>query len=331
MIFDISEINVPSYKINYDDFEKLSSEGSLSREPEKATERKIKICTWNVNGIRSNILRPCNCQQLKLHNSVVKTFNSSVGLGRIIDKESPDIICLQETKASLENIANIQVEGWDIYASESKRGDKRGPNRYSGTAIFVNRERLGKPTRVINNLPGLPDDMDEGRLVALEFKDFWLVNVYTPNSGSNAEFRNKTWSPLMLSFLDSLDNVILCGDMNVARTLYDIKHKANESVSLEYVDQEYTKKNVAGFRSDERKWFDKLLKTGFTDVWRKMNPESTEHGYTYVDNIGKVFRMRIDYFLTKFNSHPFEITECAVDEYQSRESDHIPLFMTIRI
>lgn len=343
MTFDISNIIFPSYDINYENFREINSVGNLSQDENKTT-KSIKICCWNVNGIRSQILRPCKSQELQLQNSVVKTFNPSVGLGRLIDSQNPDIFCLQETKSSVEYINNIKVEGWDIYASDSKKLNNRSANRYSGTAIFVNREKMGKPVEIIKNLPGLGESDDEGRIVALRFmlenadgdifeteRSFWLVNAYTPNSGTNSEFRNKVWNPLMFNFLSSLRNVIYCGDMNVARTLYDITYKLYDGLSMNFIDAEYTKKMIAGFRPDERKWFDELLKSGFIDVWRRLNINEDDVGYTYVDNIKKAFKMRIDYFLLKMLDNPYSIESCIVDEYKKSESDHIPIIMTVKL
>ena len=330
----------PQFNIDYGNIEDVFARGQKESRPE-LTERELNICSWNVNGIRSKILRDVDNKTLDIPKQILSEFDPTIGLGKLIAQDQVHVFCLQETKISTEYLKAIQVQGWDIYSAESKGNSKkaRGPNSYSGTAIFVNRDVLGQPLTVLTSLPGLPEEMEEGRLVALEFpgshgnESFWIVNVYTPNSGTNRPFRNQVWHPLIREFLDSLPNVIYCGDMNVARTIYDLSfgnRSEYEDLNPEMIDQDLTIRDRPGFMADERTCFDQILESGFTDTWRFLHPKDKHVGYSYVDSLAG-FQMRIDYQLVKMGTMPFQIVDCQVKDYIKRSSDHIPLILKIRV
>jgi exodeoxyribonuclease III len=233
----------------------------------------MRIFSWNVNGIRS----------------VVKKgdFQS------FIEKYQPDILCLQETKAQ-KGQAEIDLPDYEEYWNSA---EKKG---YSGTAIFTKI----KPISVINGLPeeickeyGLiadkyGDPRTEGRVIAAEFEDFYVVTVYTPNAKddlSRIPLRHTQWDPAFLAYCKELEKhkpVIFCGDLNVAFTADDLaRPEANEGMK--------------GFTIEEREGFGKFLKAGFVDTFRIFHKGNGHYSWwsnwsnARARNIG----WRIDYFL----------------------------------
>ncbi len=220
----------------------------------------MKLISWNVNGIRA-ILR--------------KNFH------QFMDETKPDILCLQETRGYPENIDELFPQYLKLWNHAQKKG-------YSGTAIFVRKELA--PLNIKNGL-GKKEHDQEGRLVTLEYVDFYLVCVYTPNSGEELkrlDYRMQ-WDKAFLAYLKELDKkkpVIFCGDLNVAHKEMDLARPAAN------------RKN-AGFTDEERQGMDKLIKAGFIDTFRHFYPDKTEQ-YTWWSyrlrarerNLG----WRIDYF-----------------------------------
>lgn len=223
----------------------------------------MRIISWNVNGIRA------------IHKRGDFQF--------LIDQD-PDIFCLQETKAELDQVpAEIRnFNGYHVYFESSKT--RKG---YSGVAIYT---KL-LPEKVEYSV-GVPELDVEGRLIILYFKDFVLLNCYFPNGGSGEDkfaFKLKFYDAfleLVKKLKKKHGNVIFCGDLNVAHTEIDIaRPKENE--------------NHVGFLPVERAWVDRVIAADFIDVYRKKNPD-TKNVYTWWDvktrsrdrNIG----WRIDYF-----------------------------------
>lgn len=234
----------------------------------------MKIVSWNVNGLRS-------------------VHNRGLFIPFVHDVK-PDIVCLQETKAE-KGQAVIDLPEYEEFWNSSTR--KKG---YAGTAIFTRH----KPLKVEIGLPeeickkygfaddGYGDPNTEGRVIAAEFKDFFLVNVYTPNAKpdlSRLTLRHKQWDPAFLSYCKALERkkpVVFCGDLNVAHTPDDLAHpKENEGEH--------------GFTKEEREGIDKILKAGFVDTFRHFTPLGNGY-YTWwshwsnarARNVG----WRIDYF-----------------------------------
>ena len=253
----------------------------------------MKIISWNVNGIRA-IMK--------------KDFANSV---KTLDA---DMLCLQETKANTEQVKTALelVDGYHVYANASK--EKKG---YSGTAILT-RELPMSATYDM----GVHEHDQEGRVIALEFPEFFLVNVYVPNSGQELVrlgYRQQ-WDKDFLAYLQKLEKskpVIVCGDFNVAHQPIDIaRPKAN-----------YNK--TAGYTQAEIDGFSSFIGHGFVDTFRHLHPE--EVAYTWwsfranarENNIG----WRIDYFLVSESLKP-DINRAFILPERTG-SDHCPLGIEI--
>ena len=219
----------------------------------------MKIISWNVNGIRAVIKK---------------------GFYDFVDKYKPDILCLQETKAHPEQVdIKLDQYPYQFWNSAEKKG-------YSGTAIFSKKE----PLSVKNNI-GIDKHDNEGRVIAVEFEDYFLVTVYTPNSKRELlrlEYRAQEWDVDFLKYLKKLEEekpVIFCGDLNVAHKEIDLKNPK-------------TNKRNAGFTDEERLGFDNYIASGFIDTFREF--EKGEGHYTWwsymFNSRAKNVGWRIDYF-----------------------------------
>jgi len=219
----------------------------------------MKIISWNVNGIRAVIKK---------------------GFYDFIDEYKPDILCLQETKAHPEQVdIKLNQYPYQFWNSAEKKG-------YSGTAIFSKKE----PLSVKNNI-GIDKHDNEGRVIAVEFEDYFLVTVYTPNSKRELlrlEYRAQEWDVDFLKYLKKLEEekpVIFCGDLNVAHKEIDLKNPK-------------TNKRNAGFTDEERLGFDNYIESGFIDTFREF--EKGEGHYTWwsymFNSRAKNVGWRIDYF-----------------------------------
>ena len=219
----------------------------------------MKIISWNVNGIRAIIKK---------------------GFYDFIDEYKPDILCLQETKAHPEQVdIKLNQYPYQFWNSAEKKG-------YSGTAIFSKKE----PLSVKNNI-GIDKHDNEGRVIAVEFEDYFLVTVYTPNSKRELlrlEYRAQEWDVDFLKYLKKLEEekpVIFCGDLNVAHKEIDLKNPK-------------TNKRNAGFTDEERLGFDNYIESGFIDTFREF--EKGEGHYTWwsymFNSRAKNVGWRIDYF-----------------------------------
>lgn len=225
-------------------------------------EMAIKLTTWNVNGIRSVLTKGALQVYLK--------------------ENTPDIICLQETKAHKEQVNyDFKALGYDTYWNSAiKKG-------YSGTAIFTKI----KPLSVSYGMNHEMHDQ-EGRVITLEFDTYYLVTVYTPNSKRDLTrlVYRQEWEDVFLSYIDHLNvkkPVIFCGDLNVAHQEIDL---ANPKTNM----------RNAGFTIEERTKFSQVVKHGYIDVFRHFNPEvaGAYSWWSYMNkarerNIG----WRIDYFV----------------------------------
>lgn len=221
----------------------------------------MKLISWNVNGIRAIIKK---------------------GLRQFIEKEDPDIFCIQETKAHPDQVDDKLSQFKFHYWNSAERPG------YAGTAIFSKVE----PVSVSYNLGQKENHREEGRIITLEFKDFYLVNVYVPNSGrgfGRLEYRER-WDMHFLNYVQSLEKkkpAIVCGDLNVAHTEMDL---ANPK-------ENYNK--TAGFTQIEIDGMQRMLDAGYIDSFREFNQEKGHYTFwSYMfgarqKNIG----WRIDYFL----------------------------------
>lgn len=262
----------------------------------------MKIYSWNVNGIRA-----------VWNKGAFQTF---------IEKEQPDILCLQETKAE-QGQSPVELPDYTEYWNSA---EKKG---YSGTAIFTK----VKPIAVIN---GLPEDLvkkhkvigdvygdanKEGRVIAAEFDDYYVVTTYTPNAKDDLTRipLRQTWDAAMTAYCAELQKkkpVIYCGDMNVAHTPDDLANdKANEGKK--------------GFTKEEREGFDNWLKSGFVDIFRVFTQGKghytwwTHWANARARNVG----WRIDYFLVSEVLKP-KVKEAKIHA-DIMGSDHCPVSITI--
>ena len=249
----------------------------------------MKLVSWNVNGLRACMGK---------------------GFGDFFAATDADILCVQETKMQ-QGQAEIDFAGYEQYWNSAV---KKG---YSGTAVFSRIQPMG-----VSYGMGMEEHDQEGRIITLEFAEFQLVNVYTPNSQrglTRLEYRMR-WEADFRAYVGQLAGkkpVILCGDLNVAHQEIDIKNPA-------------ANKNNAGFTQGERDKLTELLQSGFTDSFRHLYPERRE-AYTWWSymanarerNIG----WRIDYFLVSDPIRP-NIREAAIlPEVQG--SDHCPVTLEI--
>jgi exodeoxyribonuclease-3 len=275
----------------YSSFQSLFSRNILLAAdwPERYLSR-VKILSWNVNGIRA-VLK--------------KNFLEFLGA------ESPDILCLQETKAQETDVEPVwPSEYFTFWNSAQKKG-------YSGTSIFT-RE---KPLSISKGI-GIAEHDNEGRVLTAEFKGFHLVNAYVPNSKRELErlpYRQE-WDKAFLKYLRTLEKtkpVIFCGDLNVAHTEIDLT---------------YPKANIRnhGFTVEERAGFDAFVSAGFVDTFREF--EKGPNHYTWwsqmtnarARNIG----WRIDYFLVSKSLKPNLKNAYILPKVMG--SDHCPVGIEIQ-
>lgn len=251
----------------------------------------MKLVSWNVNGLRS-------C----LGKGFIESFQ----------KLDADIFCLQETRME-QGQAVLDLPRYQQYWSSA---EKKG---YSGTAVFTRPEPLSKAYGL-----GLDEHDHEGRVIALEYEHFTLVNVYTPNSGqvlARLDYRLK-WQDDFTNYLKKLDKkkpVVICGDLNVAHQPIDLRHpKTNE-------------KN-AGYTPQERSKMTEFLAAGFVDTFRALYPEQAEayswwsyRGRARANNAG----WRIDYFVVSERLRP-KITQAGIYP-EITGSDHCPVFLELDV
>ena len=262
------------------------------------------LYSWNVNGIRA-VLKKGTLQ-------------------KFIEETQPDILCMQETKAQEGQAETDFADYTEYWHSAVKKG-------YSGTAIFTKK----KPIQVIN---GFPEDIakefklesdkyghpnEEGRVMAAELDNYWVVTVYTPNSKgdlSRLPLRYNVWDKAFLAYMKQLEQtkpVAFCGDLNVAHQEIDLANP---------------KPNVGkhGFTNEERERFSDFLDAGFIDTFRSLHPDQTE-AYSWwtawanarARNIG----WRIDYWLISESLKPHLKTAAIHPDIMG--SDHCPVSITL--
>lgn len=245
----------------------------------------MKLISWNVNGIRAALTK-----------GFMDFFNS-------IDA---DVFCLQETKCQVGQVV-LDLEGYHQYWNQAV---KKG---YSGTAVFTKTRPLNASYGI-----GLEEHDQEGRVITLEFEDYYLVNVYTPNSKDGLlrlDYR-QVWEDEFRKYLNKLRDtkpVVVCGDLNVAHKEIDLANPA-------------TNRKNPGFTDEERDKMTELLDSGFIDTFRELYPDKTE-AYSWWSyrsaarqrNVG----WRIDYFLTSLELKD-RIVEAKIHS-DIMGSDHCPV------
>ncbi|NME36169.1 MULTISPECIES: exodeoxyribonuclease III [Fusobacterium] len=250
----------------------------------------MKFISWNVNGLRACVTK---------------------GFMDFFKEVDADIFCLQETKLQ-EGQIDLQLEGYHQYWNYA---EKKG---YSGTAIFTKVE----PISVAYGL-GIEEHDKEGRVITLEFEDYYFITVYTPNSKTELERLDyrMVWEDEFKNYLKNLEKkkpVIFCGDLNVAHKEIDLKNpKAN--------------RRNAGFTDEERGKFDNLVNDGFIDTFRYFYPDVTDvySWWSYRFNArGRNAGWRIDYFVVSESLKAR--LESAKIYTEVLGSDHCPVELVIK-
>jgi exodeoxyribonuclease-3 len=256
-------------------------------------KKNIRIVCWNVNGIRAIWKK---------------------GFPEWLQKEQPDILCLQETKAQQAQLADdiVKVDGYHSYFFSA---EKKG---YSGVAVYT---KL-KPVRAKAGL-GIPEFDGEGRLIELEFEPFVLFNIYFPNGGRGPErvkykldFYKEVFKRAQ-ALRRKGKHVVICGDYNTAHKEIDLaRPKENQRTS--------------GFLPEERAWIDKIVAMDYVDIFREFNKEPGQ--YTYWDQITRARERnvgwRIDYFFIDKEMKPMVASASIHADVMG--SDHCPIELAIR-
>ena len=250
----------------------------------------MRFVSWNVNGLRACIKK---------------------GFLDYFNEINADFFCLQEIKMS-EGQLDLELEGYETFYNYAQR------KGYSGTAIFTK----FKPLSVKYGM-GMEEHDNEGRLITLEYDDFFLVTCYTPNSKQELlrlDYR-MIWEDNFRNYLIELNktkSVIVCGDLNVAHEEIDLKNPK-------------TNRKNAGFTDEEREKMSILLDSGFTDTFRYFYPNK-ENEYSWWSYFGKSRERnagwRIDYFLTSK-----DMDDRLVDAQIHQSilgSDHCPVYLEIK-
>lgn len=249
----------------------------------------MKLISWNVNGIRACLNK---------------------GFSDFFKEVNADIFCLQETKCQPEQI-NLEFEGYTSYWNSAER------KGYSGTAIFTKKQ----PINVTYGI-GIEEHDKEGRIITLEFENFYLVTNYTPNAKRELERLDyrMIWEDEIRKYLLELNKkkpVIMCGDLNVAHEEIDLKNPK-------------TNKGNAGFTNEEREKMTELLNAGFIDSYRYLYPKKIEYswwsymGHAREKNVG----WRIDYFIVS-NDFRENIKDATIYT-EILGSDHCPVGLEIK-
>ena len=250
----------------------------------------MKLISWNVNGIRACVQK---------------------GFLDFFKDVDADIFCIQESKMQ-EGQLELELEGYHQYWNYA---EKKG---YSGTAIFTKQEPISVQYDI-----GIEEHDHEGRVITLEFEDFYMVTVYTPNSQEGLkrlDYRMQ-WETDFLAYLKKLEEkkgVIFCGDLNVAHQEIDLKNPK-------------TNRKNAGFTDEERAKFGEVLKSGFIDTFRYFYPDVKDvyswWSYRFSAR-AKNAGWRIDYFC---------VSECLKDRLEDAKiltdvlgSDHCPVQLDLK-
>ncbi|MCK4636105.1 MAG: exodeoxyribonuclease III [Candidatus Moranbacteria bacterium] len=250
----------------------------------------MKIISWNINGINS-WKEKCDCF-------------------KFLEKHNPDIFCVQEIKTSHEKLPEVLKEfPFHFYHFAEKNG-------YSGTAIF------SKQKPISHNF-GIENIDKEGRVITVEFSDFFLVNVYTPNSKmdlSRLDYRKEIWDVSFLKHLKNLSvdkKVIVCGDLNVLGSDLDLQHHEH------FLENANFRKKVFG----ERIGLQNILDSGFVDSFRFLYPEKRKYSWLENFKLGLPHAdVRLDYFLVTENLIN-NVIDSKIENCVG--SDHLPIILEI--
>lgn len=248
----------------------------------------MRLISWNVNGLRARV--------------------KNGGFLEFCQEYSPDFVCLQEIKMFPWQKCFDLGDVYEYWNPCTTKG-------VSGTAIFSKRKAISMAADM-----GVVLNSDDGRIITLEYADFYLVTVYVPTgtSGKRAEAIQKklVWLTDFVTYVEDLKKkklVILCGDMNIAH---------NE------IDLSYPDSKIAGFTNDERGIITRILENGFVDSFRYLHPDAINQ-YTWVSNKFKTGGLRLDYF---FVSDTFKSKIIKVDILREKAPmDHCPILLELDI
>lgn len=273
----------------------------------------MKFISWNIDSLNAALTSDSN-----------RAIMSRLVLDTIA-REDADVIAIQETKLPYGGPSKKHKEklaeyfpDYDYYWLSSQEGAKKS---YAGTMTLY---KKGLDVEVDFPKIGAPDTMDlEGRIITLEFEDFYFTHVYTPNAGNNLKRLDdrQVWDKVYGDYLSNLDSnkpVIAAGDFNVAHEEIDLAHPDNNHMS-------------AGFTDEERQGFTNLLARGFVDTFRYLNPDA-EGKYTWWAQRVKTSKInnsgwRIDYFLVSDRLKERIVRSDMIDS--GDRQDHSPILLEI--
>lgn len=314
----------------------------------------MRIISWNVNGLRSNIVDFTTST-----NKNLRKISDGSPLDKLIKKYDPDMICFQETRMGPDKYHLFQSEEIKNlfpfqYWSSSKGEGGRSGNRYSGTSIWSRIE----PKSVQYDIPNMGDR--EGRIVQLDFGDTIVIGTYTPNTGSNWDYRLTHWEPILQKYLSNLSNsdkkIVYCGDFNIANKcdvwfgdLLEKKYKDEEDaiIKKKYLSKVNSKKRLhtgkqimAGYSKEERNAYQSLLNnTNMVDCFRVKNPTVIDQFSWFNMRIRGSFGNNLGWLIDRFivpKKYENDITRCEIAHFigvRNRDgnmiSDHIPIFLEI--
>ena len=252
----------------------------------------MKLISWNVNGVRASAKK---------------------GLLEFMRKARADVICLQETKASPQDLTHLAwPRGYEVFWNSA---EKKG---YSGTAIFT---RV-KPRNLSLGI-GIAEHDREGRVITAEFDDFTLVNVYQPNSQRGLlrlKYRTESWDADFLAYLQRLNGskpVLFCGDLNVAHAEIDLANPKSN-------------RRNAGFTDEERQNFSRLLEAGYVDTFREFEKRGGHYTWwsQFADCRKRNVGWRVDYFVASERLRPSLKRAWILPDVMG--SDHCPVALELR-
>lgn len=316
----------------------------------------MKIISWNVNGIRSNIVDSYNAQYKK-----PRSIAPGSPLMSLIENHNPDVICFQETRLGedlycLFESKEIKAYYPYQYWSSSKKEKGRSGNRYSGTSIWCKEQ----PIQVLYDAPGLNDE--EGRFIQVDFPTITIITTYTPNTGSNWDYRLSHWEPIINAYLSKLSKldkpVVYCGDNNIAmkndiwfgdmleerfKREKDEKERKRLAIKIKSKEKIHTGEAIlCGYSKQERDLFTELLRDcNMVDCYRAKYRECVNEfswfniriKNSFENNIG----WRIDRFLLQ-KRYSEKIRDCTIlSEIGVRTtsgtfiSDHLPIILDISL
>ena len=287
----------------------------------QTTDKTLVIVTWNINGIRSRIFNNKTSAQLPKNKYYLPEKNSS--MSNLIKETNPDIICLQETRCNIETGKLAIINGYNSYFNCSKLTDARGPNRYSGTAIYSKQV----PYKIEYTVPDYNDL--EGRIIIVYYEEFIVINVYSPNSGTNYE--NKIlFQDALYNFVNNLDKrVIYCGDFNIAIDTHFDKLSIPPLPGTYKHELDYHKRLIDSHFIDSISLNDNIIYTWWDQRSKKIKVEETNKETNILRHQNKGWR--IDYiFVKNFKSASSIVLKHIGEEYCPHASDHAPVYGIVK-